>query len=857
MYDIGIDLGTTYSVIAVKGEVKLADGYPPGVFLPECDVTIIPTPDGDSTFPSVFWMDPSDPTSVLVGMEAKSKAHEGEAPIMFSKRSIGTDEPLRIRDRVFTAKEVATYVLKHLKACTERALGQPVRRAVVTPPAYFDRNQVQETREAAEAAGFDMSLPEQLLMEPSAAALAYTKGIEKDPLRIMTYDLGGGTFDVTVLERSQGVITIKSFDGNHLLGGYNFDRALVQWILERLKEKGRIIPYDDNNTEDRSRRARLLQLAESVKIKLTEQRSPKVPVDVRAPDILVDAQGRQVPVLERINREQYAELIKDELEKTITCSQSALAKAGISVGELDALLLVGGSTYGQWVQEAVKKAFGIAGQLYNPDLCVAAGAALRAADLPAIASGQGIEIVLEVPASSALPKINVAGSLRSPDGALSPADLAMVKVFLSTPAAGTLETSLGTDGRFIFEEIALQEDGSSDFSIEITDANGLSRLTKPFSVNYAPEGAAVTEIYTVLPKPIYIRTKDGMKPLAEEGALLPAKCEIARKRLHEESTLDIEVFQGDELISTIEIQGIASDAGVGSEVVLTVEITEKNEMKGTVTVKSRTGVVAAQRPIQIKFPPMKLPDLADLRAQSDDLEAKREQLEALSDDPEQRLRLAGRGRKLSSKLQRLFAEQAPDKQEIHAALKEMNALVNPPAEDMNPPRAQFRQLIEHSQDLLDSKGTDPQVEPLRPLLKRIETEGNDAYTTKNHKKWGLSNDNLAKLHARIQKICDTDTDKKEEQTPDTVTLKDQARQQVDQLRTYVQNKHEDLRNLPRYPTRIRARLDGLESMLTQMDKAIEKVADGADPKQAMAQLRQAIRPCAEVRKRADEADKEI
>jgi len=386
--DVGIDLGSTFSVIAVKGQVTLVDGYPQAIYLPECDVSVIPSPDGGVNFPSVLWVDQHDPSRILIGAEAKQKVEEGDPPIMFSKRSIGTDEPLKIHDRSFTAKEVATYILKYLKECAELALGQSVRRAVVTHPAYFVPNQLQQTREAAIEAGFDMTLPEQMMMEPAAAALAYTMGVEKDPLKVITYDLGGGAFDVAVLERNQGVITIKAFDGDHLLGGYNFDRALVEWILERLQEKGRVIPYNENDPEDRGRRGRLLQLAESVKIRLFEQRNGKVFVDIEAPDILVDVNGKKVQILERINREQYAELIKEHLEKTIRCCRSALHKAGLTPEEIDGLLLIGGSTYGQWVSEAVEKAFGKHVDLHNPDLCVAAGAAIRTAELMPSTNGE-------------------------------------------------------------------------------------------------------------------------------------------------------------------------------------------------------------------------------------------------------------------------------------------------------------------------------------------------------------------------------------------------------------------------------------------------------------------------------------
>ena len=277
-----------------------------------------------------------------------------KARLCFSKRSIGTDKHLKIHDRSFTAKEVATYFLKHFKECAERALGEPVNRAVVTHPAYFDPNQVQETREAATAAGFDMSHPEQMLMEPVAAALAYTYSDNRDPLRVMTYDLGGGTFDVTILEKRSGVISMKSFDGDPLLGGYNFDRKFIEWVLERLREQGRIIPYDENNPEHRGARARLLQVAESIKMKLTEQRNDLVAVPVKI-DFLLDNQGKKVQFVDKLNRKQYAELIKEYLDRTIACCHSALTKAEIAGDEIHVLLFVGGSTYGQWVEKSAPK----------------------------------------------------------------------------------------------------------------------------------------------------------------------------------------------------------------------------------------------------------------------------------------------------------------------------------------------------------------------------------------------------------------------------------------------------------------------------------------------------------------------
>ena len=167
---------------------------------------------------------------MAVWIRGVQKAEDGFAPVMFSKRKIGTLEAIPLATGTVMAKEVAARFLQYLKESAEHALGSPVTRAVVTHPAYFDSVAVEETREAAQEAGFDMSLPQQMLMEPTAAALAYTRTDTRDPLRMLTYDLGGGTFDVTYMERIDGVIQIRSFDGNHLLGGYNFDKELVRLV---------------------------------------------------------------------------------------------------------------------------------------------------------------------------------------------------------------------------------------------------------------------------------------------------------------------------------------------------------------------------------------------------------------------------------------------------------------------------------------------------------------------------------------------------------------------------------------------------------------------------------------------------
>lgn len=875
--DIGIDLGTTFSVIAIKGRPQFVDGYPEGMYLEECDVTIIPTPLGESTIPSVMWLSPEfceevaeyckvggerknpadlyhpeEPNvgeKVLVGAEAKQLAAEGQRPIMFSKRSIGTNLPLSIHGLTLTAEQTATFLLKYMKWCAERALGQPVRRAVVTHPAYFEPAQVAETREAAQAAGFDMSAENQMMMEPAAAALSYIHNDERDPLVVMTYDLGGGTFDVTVLERREGIIHMKAFDGDPLLGGYNFDRAIVQWVIDKLRASGRHIPHDENDPEHRARWARLLQIAEDVKLRLNDQRGPTVPLPVKVQDVLVDSKGKSVQFVDRITRKQFAELIKEHLDKTITCCHSALGKACVSPEELHSVLLVGGSTYGRWVEERVQEAFTEQDvQVFNPDLCVASGAAQMAADLPTLAESGGLVISMEVPRTSPLQTINVGGIISSADGGnLNEVTRAELQVLLTTPEAGILgPNGLGSDGRFLFPGVGLSEDEPTQLTVQVTDRGGLDRLTQQLSVEYEPEGEMATDISTTLPKPLYLKTASGMKLIAEEGQPLPAKCEVALKRLFGDDTVQIEVYQEDNEVGTVRVDNIPPEAGEGSQVIVTVEITPKNKMHGTAKVLLRAGGgVAAECPVRIHFPPLKVPDLQELRAQFDELESRREQEVALSDDPEQRLALGGQGAKLSRKVDKLFGELEPDRQEIHRAVKDLERLVDPPPDDMDPPRAQFRRLVDDSRNMLSAAGADPQMDPLRTALGQIERDGNDAYTTKNHKKWANTNESLTKLHGRLVKVT-TGGDGasgggSEQELPPTPILKDHFKQEVDGLRSALMMKREELERLPDYPTRLKPRCDDAEKAIEQMDAAIDKVDDDLEPKRALGQLQIALR----------------
>ena len=869
--DIGIDLGTTFSVIAVPGRVQLASGYPEGVYFEGGDVTIIPTPEGDELFPSVLGLNPEAPGEYVVGMAAKQAAEDGAAPIMWAKRKIGTTEPLRLGDKVLTAKDVAREVLKYLKLCAVRALGRPVERAVVTHPAYFERPQVEETRQAAQEAGFDMSLPEQTLMEPVAAALAYTRCDTTDPLRFMVYDLGGGTFDVTILERRGGVISCKAFDGDHLLGGSNFDRKLVQWLLDRLRSKGRELPYDESNPDHRGQRARLLTYMEDLKTRLAGSRSKRVALEVKV-SFLVDAQGRKVQAVERITQEEFVQLIQPELDKTIECCESCLRKAGMTAEDLNYVLLVGGSTHGPWVRELVEAKYGGGEKVkqFRPDECVAAGAAIHSTTLPTVARGDKVKAVLEVPQRHILPTLNVAGHLEVSEESLafgvssselpnakrgtrnakqSASDAAFLKgmsVVLRAPDRALGPEPVGEGGVFLFPDVALLEDGPTQFALQVIDAHGTAHLDHPFTVEYAPGGDVSVPVVPVLPKSLYVETTRGMKALAKEGCTLPSdEIEVPLKRNFSESTLEIKIYQSDVVAAVIQVTDIPEQAGEGSKVLLKVRVTDKSEIKGRVQVLTPRGQVARDWPVSVTFKPAPIPDVAELEAAFGKLENERLDKLALADDPERRTLLAGRGELLADDLRRRLAEVPPDRQEVARAVREFEKLVNPPEDDMSPPKSQFDQLLMACRELISEQKDNPQVQTYAKAVDRNEKEGEDAYQKHDEKRWAGVCSNLSGIYQRLMpKPPDEGKRSREpEELPPTPILKDQATFAISQARASLDSVREAWANRDpaKYQAKIRARCDRVDAQLNAMDTQVEKIKDDADPRAARGQLQLALR----------------
>ena len=347
---IGIDLGTTNSCVAVF------EGSEPAV---------ITNPEGSRTTPSVVAFSKSGER--MIGQIAKRQAITNpDKTVMSIKRHMGSDYKVDIDGKKYTPQEISAMVLQKLKSDAESYLGTTVTQAVITVPAYFSDSQRQATKDAGKIAGLEVL---RIINEPTAAALAY--GIDKDGIdqKVMIFDLGGGTFDVSILEISDGVFEVLATNGNTMLGGDDFDNRIIDWIATTfMKENGGI-----DLRKDKMAHQRLKEAAEKAKIELSGMTS----ANINLPFITADITGPK-HFNEDLTRAKFNEITADLVEACMIPCRKALADAGLSVSELNKILLVGGSTRIPAVQEAVKKFSGKEPfKGINPDECVAIGAAIQ------------------------------------------------------------------------------------------------------------------------------------------------------------------------------------------------------------------------------------------------------------------------------------------------------------------------------------------------------------------------------------------------------------------------------------------------------------------------------------------------
>ena len=346
---IGIDLGTTNSVVSV-----MEGGEP----------TVITNPEGSRITPSVVGFTKTGER--LVGQLAKRQAVSNpDRTISSIKRHMGEKNyTVTIDDKSYTPPEISAMILQKLKADAEAYLGEKVDKAVITVPAYFNDSQRQATKDAGQIAGLDVL---RIINEPTAAALAY--GIDKDETQtVLVFDLGGGTFDVSIMDIEDGVFEVRATNGDTHLGGDDFDHAVMNWIVEEFKKENGI-----DLSADKMSAQRVIEAAEKAKIELSNM----VSTNINLPFITADASGPKHLDL-TLTRAKFDELTADLVERTMVPTRKAMEDAGISSSEITKVLMVGGSSRIPAVQEAVRKYLGKEPHRgINPDECVSVGAAIQ------------------------------------------------------------------------------------------------------------------------------------------------------------------------------------------------------------------------------------------------------------------------------------------------------------------------------------------------------------------------------------------------------------------------------------------------------------------------------------------------
>ena len=348
---IGIDLGTTNSEVSLIHDGK---------------VEVLEIENGSKQLPSYVGLD--DKGELLVGEAARNQyVLYPERTIKSVKRYMGTDEQIQMGDGQHSPQEISAIILHRLKQVAEKATGETIERAVITVPAFFSDAQRQATRDAGEIAGLKV---ERIINEPTAAALAYETG-HQDDSTILVYDLGGGTFDVSVVQMNQDVVEVKASHGDNHLGGDDFDQKLVDHIVSHIKDK-----YEVDATESARAMSRITRAAENTKIALSSQ-----PYYTIEEEHLLDRKGKGKPIhlsLE-ISRTDYEEMISDFIDTTLEAIHTALDSAEMRTSDIDEILLVGGSTRTPLISQRLESDLNMQPRIeLDPDLCVAMGAAIQA-----------------------------------------------------------------------------------------------------------------------------------------------------------------------------------------------------------------------------------------------------------------------------------------------------------------------------------------------------------------------------------------------------------------------------------------------------------------------------------------------
>jgi len=752
---VGIDLGTCYSAIVVPEECR-GDGF---LNLPDHPgFAVVLDRFRRRITPSVVAED--DSGKIIVGYAAKARAGMAPEPIMFAKRSMGEDVHFKLKKQgELSAMEVSAHVLRHLKAIAEERLGEPVDEAVITVPAYFSLKAKQMTEQAAISAGLRVA---QIAPEPVAAALMYCAADPRDPLRILTYDLGGGTFDVAIVEKQNGRISldsIKASDGDRFLGGYNFDKLLALWIAQQLCEQGHNLRLNLEQPADRVIFAKLMIYAERAKIELSKSTVCEI---VEPATGIVDHSGTPVSIQLELTREQFEKMILTSVDYSIQiCRRACLEQAQppIPLASFDEILMVGGSSRIPLVARKLEEEFGRKPLLVEPDLCVAIGAAMIAATLRTTRIGNCLELD-PLPITTPLPTIILTGRVLAAVGC--PADACKLSL-RSLDGAFKKDLSAKTDGRFAFDRVSLALGQKTEFVLALTDSTGKERASHRFAVVQTAGSPAsgrqagrllVRGTRTnFLAKPIVVVWQDGPEVLAPARTPLPFETQLVAKTSDVSGRIRLPIREDNTPLGEIIMNDIPKTLPVGSEVEVTLSLRENYE----ITAKAYVKALAKGESVTISLPLRPVRPLVELIREFETLTARAD--DALRSAPPGVLFADRKATRLKERLaacKQMMQSPAPEPSaiqdcidEIEGLLRELTASWNP-----DPSRDLFDKMVKEAWELharLIKQQPSASKDGYDKQLEAIIREAEAAYKQQNPALWKQSTDRLRSKIADLRR----------------------------------------------------------------------------------------------------------
>lgn len=744
---VGIDLGTTYSAVTIPEE-GTGEGFLLNRECPGCSVILDPLK--RPITPSVVAEDSNG--NIVVGHSAKARAGLSPEPIMFAKRYMGEDKTFQLdKQGTLRPEDVSAHILRHLKHLAEERLGEVVEEAVITVPAYFSLKAKHMTEKAGEIAGLRVA---QIAQEPVAAALMYCLNDPRDPLRVMTYDLGGGTFDIAILEKRDDTISsdsILAFDGDRFLGGYNFDKRLALWIMDHLIAQGYNLQLDLDNPADKVIFAKLMVYAERAKIALSESEY----YEFQEPSTGIKDHNDRPVTIEGlgIQRDEFEIMIEQQVEYTLALCHRAMSKVDppIEKNQFDELLMVGGSSRIPMIARRLEEEFGHKPKLVDPEICVALGAAIIAGTKPP---------PLEYLRLDPVPKETDESDL-TVTGRVEPGDSLQVvggcRVILrAMDGSYQSNRTTGAGGAFVFEEVPLTPGDRTDFVLSVTSPASVDVATHLFSVvqTNRPRGGLVEHVPNVLSKPISILFEDGLQVIAPARTPLPYETIVNAETRDISGKIRVPIREGNNPLGEILMPNIPTTLPIGSTIEITLNIQENYQIHG----RAKVPALSQEETVVINIP---IPEIKSL----DQLRREFEGLVARGDDA---LRSTSRGVRFTKAkpledsmgdVKEMLQSRDPDPYAIQDRLDEIESLIREIGVGWRPepPRKVFEHMASQTRKLYDEAikkkpeiardGYDRQLEAIR-----IEAE--KAYLDQHAAAWKESYERLVKLCDTIRDITD-------------------------------------------------------------------------------------------------------